>query len=156
MRFARLRLAALAVVAAAVAACSSSDAGLGVTDPDIATPGSHSSGGVANFVLQSVNAKALPAEMRRDATGTMSITRGVLALSAGNFVQTLSLFETTFSGQTSTRDVVTQGTYSVRGGGQIHFQASDGGSWDATYDGAKIEYSVAGNSGQVTFVFVRS
>ena len=69
MRHTRLMSAALVVVAAGAAACSGTDT---VVTPDI----SDSSSIQATFALDSVNARALPVEMRHDATGSMSVTRG--------------------------------------------------------------------------------
>lgn len=147
MRHTRLMSAALVVVAAGAAACSGTDT---VVTPDI----SDSSSIQATFALDSVNARALPVEMRHDATGSMSVTRGQLALALGNFQQILTLSETSATGATSTRDAVTRGTFTLKGD-QLHFQASDGGAWDGTYNRTRIEYSVSGNSGRITFTFGR-
>lgn len=148
MRLSRLMSAALVAVVAAVAGCS--DAG---TSADPETGGLNSIG--ASFVLESVNGQAVPAELRHDATSTLLVTKGQLFMGSGTFQQILTLHEVSTTAMTSTRDAVTQGTFTIRGD-QIHFQASDGGQWDGTYNGTRLEYAVVGNSGSVTFTFVRN
>jgi hypothetical protein len=149
MRLTRLMSAALVAVVAGVAACGGSDTLVNSDGNNLNSIG-------AAFALESVNAHPLPAELRHDPTGTLSVTRGQLFMGSGTFQQILTLHEVSAtSGTTSTRDAVTQGTFTLRGD-QIHFQASDGGQWDGTYSGTKVEYAVIGNSGSVTFTFVRS
>ncbi|HEX8243233.1 MAG TPA: hypothetical protein VF541_07050 [Longimicrobium sp.] len=149
MRLTRLMSAALVAVVAGVAGCSGADTVVSFDGGSLNSIG-------AAFTLESVNGHALPAELRHDATGTLSVTRGQLFMGSGTFQQVLTLYETSAtSSMTSTRDAATQGTFTLRGD-QIHFQASDGGQWDGTYSGTKVEYAVIGNSGSVTFTFVRS
>jgi hypothetical protein len=151
MRLSRLVPAALAVAAmAGAAACGESST---------AFPGSIDSpipqAALGAYTLQSINTRPLPAETRRDATGSSSVTAGQLTLGAGTFFQSLTIADSTADGQTRVHTSGTQGMFSVSGG-EIHFRASDGGTWDGTWTGTKIDYSITGNSGPVTFSFQRS
>jgi hypothetical protein len=151
MKHARLRSAALAVaVAAGVAACESTVAnypGNDNTVPPSATV-------VGTFALETVNAQPLPAEMRHDASGSVSVLAGQLKLNGTVFSQTLTLMSSDSSGVSSTRASATQGSFTMRGS-LIHFQATDGGQWDGIYNGSRVDYAVPGNSGPVSFSFRR-
>jgi len=150
MRFPRLKMAALAVVAAGLALGGCDSNGL-AANPDygnITDP--------ATYTLVSVNAKPLPVEVRNDASGRVAIAGGSLRLADGAFQQTLTLSETSpLSSSTPTaRTSATQGTITVRGD-RIQFHASDGGEWEGLMTGNRVDYSVPGNSGAVAFTFQR-
>ncbi|HSU15491.1 hypothetical protein [Longimicrobium sp.] len=151
MRLTRLMSAALAVAAVAGVVACGSDALSSPTDPNLAIPGAV----LGSYGLLTINGQPLPAETRHDAAGTASVTGGVLTLGGGTFFQNLTVSETTAAGQTTSRTSGTQGSFSMRGE-QIHFQGSDGGSWDGTWAGNRIAYSITGNNGPVTFVFIRT
>lgn len=156
MRRARLWMAALGVVVAVAGACAA-DTGLPASVGDGANLGS---AGSVSFTLQTVNGQPLPVATRNDAAGTAAVLRGTLLLDAGAFTQTLTVHETSAdSSQTSTRDALTRGTYTVKGM-QLHFLAADGGQWDGTLSSGptflRIDYSIPGNNGPVTFSFLRS
>jgi len=144
------------VVAVAAAACTT-DASLPVSTGD----GSNvAPSGPVSFTLQTVNGQALPVVTRRDAAGSAAVTNGTLVLDGGAFTQTLTVHETSAdSSQTSTRDALTHGTYTQKGT-QLHFVASDGGQWDGTLSPGpnflRLDYSIPGNNGAVTFSFLRS
>jgi hypothetical protein len=158
MRRARLWTAALGVVVAVVAAACATDTTLPMNTGDGASVGS---AGAVSFTLQTVNGQPLPVVTRRDASGTAAVLKGTLVLDGGEFTQTLTVHETSAadSSQTSTRDALTRGTYTVKGT-QLHFVAADGGQWDGTLSSGptylRIDYSIAGNNGPVTFSFLRS
>lgn len=149
MRFARLKMAALAVVAVALAVggCNSDMA----TDIPM-TPGNASGG---SYALVSVNGTALPYEVRNDASGRLSITQGQLSFGTGTFQQSMTLSETPSSGIASVRQSATHGTVTFRGD-RIEFKASDGGQWGGVISGNRINYSVPGNNGPVAFSFQRN
>ena len=156
MRRARLWTAALGVVVAVAAACAA-DTTLPSNMGDGASIGS---AGAVSFTLQTMNGQALPVVTRRDAAGTAEVTKGSLVLDDGAFTQTLTVHETSAdSSQTSTRDAPTRGTYTLKGT-QLHFVATDGGQWDGTLSSGptflRIDYSIPGNNGPVTFSFLRS
>lgn len=155
MRFARLKMAALAVVAAAlvVGGCDSSTS-LSVDLPN--SPGSLTGVSGAAFTLATVNGSGLPYDVRNDASMRVSIVQGQLSFGAGGtFQQSITLSETPSSGTASVRQSATQGTATLRGD-RIEFKASDGGQWEGVLSGNRIVYSVPGNSGPVAFVFQRS
>jgi hypothetical protein len=145
------------MVAAVAAAACAMDASL----PNIGGDGSGLNAvGSTAFTLQTMNGQPLPVVTRRDASGTAAVMKGTLLLDAGAFTQTLTVRETAAdSSQTSTRDAVTRGTYTVKGT-QLHFTAGDGGQWDGTLSSGptflRIDYSIPGNNGPVSFSFLRS
>jgi hypothetical protein len=151
MRFARLRMAALAVVAVvlAVGGCGSDM----TTAPQL-SPGSLSGTG-SGFALVTVNGTALPYEVRNDASGRVSITQGQLSFGNGTFQQSITLSETPSSGSASVRQSATHGTFTYRGD-RIEFKASDGGQWVGVITGNRINYAVPGNNGSVAFSFQRN
>jgi len=145
MRSMRLRRAALLVLAAlAVAGCGDSV----MLSPD---PSSIGSGA---YTLTQVNATALPFDVRNDATGRVTITQGSLTVGDGTFQQSLTLEETPANGVTGVRQSATQGTVTVTGD-HIVFKTSDGGMWEGTASGARIDYTVPGNNGSFAFTFRR-
>jgi hypothetical protein len=148
MRLKRLMAAALAVAALAGAAACGDTTTSSPSTPDAIT------GALGTYTLQTINASPLPAETRRDATGASIVTAGQLTLGAGTFFQSLSITDSIFAGQSRSHVSGTQGTFTMTGD-QIHFRASDGGTWDGTYRVTKIEYSITGNSGPVAFLFTR-
>jgi hypothetical protein len=140
-------LAALAVLAFAAAACSAGDSVLG-NDPAV-VPAS-----IAPFTLVAVNEKVLPVEIRKDSSGSVSLTQGEMMLGGDTFWQRLTLVETLPSGLATTRTSTTQGSITVSGN-KVHFHASDGAEWDGTASPGWIVYAIPGNSGPVTFTFHR-
>ncbi|MBV9110769.1 MAG: hypothetical protein JO306_15270 [Gemmatimonadetes bacterium] len=157
MRRARLWTTALGVVVAVAAAACAMDATLPASSGDGANLGS---AGAVSFTLQTVNGQPLPVVTRSDAAGTAAVMKGSLVLDDGAFTQTLTVHETSAdSSQTSTRDALTRGSYTVKGT-QLHFVATDGGQWDGTLSSGptylRIDYSIPGNNGPVTFSFLRS
>jgi hypothetical protein len=146
MRFPRLTIAAVALVALATGGCDSSTA-LAVS------PGNLSN--VPGYTLVTVNAAPLPVEVRNDAGGRVAIAAGSLVFGdSARFQQALTLAETPAGGAPSTRTTLTQGTVTVRGD-RIQFHASDGGEWEGVMSGNRLDYSVPGNSGAVAFSFQR-
>ena len=143
----RLR-AALAALAFAAAGCSDSSL-LEVADPAM-VPAS-----TAPYSLVTVNGQALPVEMRKDSTGRVTLTEGVLMLSGDDFWQRLTLVDTPPVGLATTRTSITQGTITVSGT-KVHFRASDGAEWDGTASSGGIVYAIPGNAGPVTFSFLRN
>jgi hypothetical protein len=105
------------------------------------------------FVLMTINGQALPVEMRRDSTVRVVLTEGQLTMGAGSvFSQRLVLVDTPPNGLGVPRQSVTQGTFTVIGT-KVHFHSSDGAEWDGTASPGWIVYTIAGNSGPVTFAF---
>jgi len=147
MRFARLKLAALAVMAAGLAAG-------GCTDSTTASVPNNGSVG-ATFTLKTVNDAPLPVDVRNDATGRVSITAGEIVLTGGTtFRQSFQISETPAGGTASLRETVTQGTITIKGNA-ITFHASTGGEWEGTMSGSELWYNVPGNTGLVHFSFQR-
>lgn len=156
MRFARLKMAALAVVAAALAVggCDSSTTLVG--DSPL-SPGSLNGVSGASYTLTTVNGSGLPYDVRNDASMRVSIVQGQLSFGAGGtFQQSITLSETPPSGTASVRQSATQGTATLRGGDRIEFRANDGGQWEGVISGNRINYSVPGNNGPVAFSFQRN
>ena len=152
MRFARLKMAALAVVALAVGGCDSSST---LAGDFVLTPGSASGVGSA-YTLVTVNSTPLPYDVRNEASGRVSIVQGQLSFGAGGtFVQSITLSETPPSGTASVRQSATQGTATLRGD-RIEFRSNDGGQWEGVISGNRINYSVPGNNGSVAFSFQRN
>jgi hypothetical protein len=145
----RPRLKALLTVAALLlSACADS-----ITD---AAPASNVvPANPAPFVLATVNGQALPVEMRRDTSGSVSISQGELMLGGSTFWQRLTLVDTPPSGTAATRQTISQGTITVTGT-RVHFRANDGGEWDGTASPGSIVYTIPGNSAPVTFEFHQS
>jgi hypothetical protein len=142
----RAALAALALVAAA--ACGDSALGsLEGNSPSVPE-------GPTPYALMAINGKALPVEMYRNASGSVTLTEGELVLGGGTFSQRLTLVETPSVGLASTRASVTQGTIAVSGN-KVLFRASDGAEWEGTASPGSVVYSVPGNAGPVTFTFKR-
>src|SRR3954449_3350705 len=140
--------AALAVLALIAAGCSGSDSALTVDDPAV-VPAS-----IAPFTLVVVNGQALPVEMRRDSSGSVTLTQGEMMLGGDSFWQRLTLVDTPPSGLATTRTSISQGTITVSGT-RVHFRASDGAEWDGTASPGWIVYAIPGNSGPVSFSFRR-
>ena len=156
MRRARLWTAALGVVVAVAAACAADTSFL----PSTGDGSNLGAAGSVSFTLQTVNGHPLPVVTRSDASGTSAVMKGALLLDGGAFTQTLTVHETSAdSSQTSTRDALTRGSYTVKGT-QLHFVATDGGQWDGVLSSGptflRIDYSIPGNNGAVTFSFLRS
>ena len=143
----RLR-AALAALAFAAAGCSDSSL-LEVSDPAMVPQSA------APYTLVTVNGQALPVEMRKDSTGRVTLTEGVLMLSGDDFWQRLTLVDTPPAGLAVTRTSIAQGTITVSGT-KVHFHASDGAEWDGTASPGGIVYAIPGNAGPVTFSFLRN
>jgi hypothetical protein len=143
----RLR-AALAVLAFAAAACSAGDSVLSANEPSV-VPAS-----IAPFTLVAVNGQVLPVEMRRDGSGTVTLTQGEMMLGGDTFWQRLTLVDTPPSGLATTRTSTTQGSITVSGT-KVHFRSSDGAEWEGTASPGWIVYAIPGNSGPVTFTFHR-
>jgi hypothetical protein len=141
--------AALAMFAVAAAACSGSDSTFAVGDSAV-VPAS-----IAPFTLVVVNGQALPVEMRKDSSGSVTLTQGEMMLGGDSFWQRLTLVDTPPSGLATTRTSITQGTIAVSGT-RVHFRASDGAEWDGTASPGWIVYAIPGNSGPVSFSFHRS
>jgi hypothetical protein len=99
-----------------------------------------------------INGKALPVEMHKDASGSVTLTEGELVLGGGTFSQRLTLVETPPVGLASTRASLTQGTIAVSGN-KVLFRASDGAEWEGTASPGWIVFTVPGNAGPVTFAF---
>jgi len=149
MRFTRLKLAALAVVAAGLVA-----GGCGDSTTLAAVPGMGQSD--ATYALRTVNGAPLPVDVRNDASGRMTITAGAIVLTGGTgFRQSFTLAETPAGGSASLREAVTQGTVTIKGS-TITFHASTGGEWEGTMTGSRVDYTVPGNTGLVAFSFERS
>jgi hypothetical protein len=131
-------------VAVALAACESSltDSGGLAVVPGTAMP----------YALVTINGHALPVEMRRDSTGSVSVSAGELTLGGSVFSQRLTLMETPPVGLATTRTSSTEGTITVNGN-RVHFRASDGAEWEGTASPGWIVYTIPGNSGAVTFAF---
>jgi len=138
--------AALAVLALAAAGCSGADRVLSVEDPAV-VPAS-----IAPYTLVVVNGQALPVEMRKDSSGTVTLTQGEMMLGGDSFWQRLTLVDTPPSGLATTKTSISQGTITVSGS-KVHFRASDGAEWDGTAAPGWIVYAIPGNSGPVTFSF---
>jgi hypothetical protein len=151
MSLPRLKLAALAMCVAvlATAGCNS-DQALVSDNPNAAIIGSG-----RQFVLSAVNGRPLPAVLRNDASGSLSVLEGTLSFGPGTFLQTLTLSETMPAGSATTRDATAQGTV-VLNGDRLLFHASDGGEWEGVISGNRIDYAVPGNNGSVGFTFVRN
>ena len=140
----RAALAALALVAAA--ACG--DSALGSLEGN--TPSVPA--GPTPYALMTINGKALPVEMNKNASGSVTLTEGELVLGGSTFSQRLTLVDTPPVGLASTRASVTQGTISVSGN-KVQFRASDGAEWEGTASPGWIIYTIPGNAGPVTFAF---
>jgi len=141
----RLR-AALALLAFAAAGCGGSDSLLSNSEL-FAVPSS-----IAPYTLVTVNGQALPVEMRKDTSGTVTLTQGEMMLGGDTFWQRLTLVDTPPNGLALSRTSTTQGTITVSGT-KVHFRASDGAEWDGTASPTGIVYAFPGNSGPVTFSF---
>jgi hypothetical protein len=139
------RLAGVGVLAVA-AGCSDSLLGGG------GQPNSPLSLNGPPFVLMTINGQPLPVEMRRDSTVRVILTEGMLALVDTEFSQELTLVDTPPNGLGVPRRSLTHGTVTVSGT-KIHFRASDGAEWDGTASPEWIVYTIAGNSGPITFAF---
>ncbi|HEV7588900.1 MAG TPA: hypothetical protein VGO40_12360 [Longimicrobium sp.] len=107
---------------------------------------------VSPFTLMTINGQALPVEMRRDSTVRVVLTQGQIMLGGTVFSQRLTLVDTPPNGLGVARESTTQGTITVNGA-KVHFRASDGAEWDGTASPGWIVYTIAGNSGPVTFAF---
>jgi hypothetical protein len=153
MRFARLRTAALAVVAAVALAAGGCD-GTTTTAPSL-EPGTTNNGLGASFTLAAVNGGPLPADVRNDAGGRVSVVSGLLSFGNGTFQQHITLSETPVSGTAAIRQSATHGTFTFRGD-RIVFRSSDGGQWEGVLAGNRIHYAVPGNNSPVAFTFQRS
>jgi hypothetical protein len=138
-----------ALAALAVAGCSGADSTLSIGDPAVVPPS------IAPFTLVVVNGQALPVEMRKDSSGSVTLTQGEMMLGGDSFWQRLTLVDTPPSGLATTRTSITQGTITVSGT-RVHFRASDGAEWDGTASPGWIVYAIPGNSGPVSFSFHRS
>jgi hypothetical protein len=105
------------------------------------------------YVLMTINGQALPVEMRRDSAVRVVLTEGQLTLGGSNvFSQRLVLVDTPPSGLGVPRESTTQGTFTASGT-KVHFRSSDGAEWDGTASPGWVVYTIAGNSGPVTFAF---
>lgn len=153
MRFARLRTAALAVVAAVALAAGGCD-GSTTMAPSL-EPGTTSNGVGVSFTLVTVNGSPLPADVRNDAVGRVSVVSGLLSFGKGTFSQHITLSETPVSGTAAIRQSATHGTVTFRGD-RIVFKASDGGQWEGVVTGNRINYAVPGNNSPIAFSFQRS
>ncbi|HET7462204.1 MAG TPA: hypothetical protein VFJ82_13190 [Longimicrobium sp.] len=150
MRFARLKLAALAVVAAGLVAGGCGDSATMAGEPNLGA-----GSGTVTYALKTINDAPLPVDMRNDASGRVSITKGEIVLSGGtDFRQNFTISETPAGATASIRESVTEGTFTVRGTAII-FHASTGGEWEGTMSGNEIWYNVPGNTGLVHFSFQR-
>jgi hypothetical protein len=140
---------ALALAAVAVAAACSDATLASVSDSARVVP---SNG--ASYSLVMVNGQSLPAEMRKDSTGTVALASGDLSLATptSTFSQRLVIVTTPPAGSVISRESFAQGTITVNGT-HVHFRASDGAEWDGTASPGWIVYTVPGNSGPVTFAF---
>lgn len=138
-----LRLVPIALAAAWVAACS--DATLTELDVVPESP--------APYVLESINGQPLPREMRNDASGRVLVTRGELSLGGNTFWQKLTLNDISPAGASTTRESVTEGTFTVASGGRLRFRSAAGTEWDGAAHTGWIFYSFAGNNGTVSFAF---
>lgn len=149
MRRTRLKLAALAVAAAGLVA-----GGCGDSTTLAAEPGMGLSD--ATYALKTINGAPLPADVRNDASGRVSITAGEIVLTGGTaFRQSFTLSEAPLDSSASVRQAVTQGTVTIRGSA-ITFRASTGGEWEGTLTGSRVDYTVPGNTGLVAFSFERN
>ncbi|HEX8830732.1 MAG TPA: hypothetical protein VF705_06175 [Longimicrobium sp.] len=147
MRLPRLMMAALAVGMGVAAG------GCGDSSPMALEPSLGMASGT--YVLSTVNAAPLPAEVRNDPNLRVAITGGAIVLGAdGTFRQSFTLSETPAGASASIRESVTRGTVTISGT-RIQFHASTGGEWEATLTGPRIDYVVPGNSGAVAFSFQR-
>ena len=143
----RLR-AALAILAFGAAGCADSSL-LSANDPGAMVPQS-----AAPYTLATVNGKALPVEMRRDSSGTVTLVQGEMMLGGSTFWQRLTLLDTPPVGLAVTRSSVSEGTITVSGT-KVHFRASDGAEWEGTASAWGVVYAIPGNAGPVTFSFLR-
>lgn len=147
MTFPRRAAAALAVVAAA---CSDT---LG-SFRNVVVPG--------EYVLEAVNGRALPIDLRNDAAGRLSLTGGQLTITGEAFSQELSLVEFAPDGTTTPRQSAVTGDVSYHSSNRVRFRVDrGGGEWEGTYygnaqGGGYIEYTIEGNNGPILFRFEKT
>ncbi len=149
MRFSRRTLrAALVLAAGLLAACGDS----GPTAPD---SGGLEDLGPGMFRLVQINGRTLPSVMTETPVQRVEIIGGELAVHAGGqFAQVLTFGETTTAGYTQRQSSVT-GTYTLDGN-RILFRVSGGEEFTGNrLSGQFFDYTVAGNSGPLVFLFRR-
>jgi len=133
------------LVVGTVAACSES-----IT----ANPNRSDSWGSGSYHLLSVNGSALPYTMRDDATGRVLLTGGEMSCDRTTFTQVLRFSDVGPSGLATSRSTTVQGTMTVTGS-RVIFRPSTGGEFEGTVAGNRIAYTIQGNMGPLTFIFLK-
>lgn len=146
MKAMRRMLAAALGMMAVGTGCSD---GSSVTSP--AAPNYWAGG---SYYLFTVNGSSLPYTMRDDASGRVLLTGGQIVCGRTTFSQVLHFSDVGPTGLATARQTTTQGTMTVTGS-RIVFRPSTGGEFEGTVTGNRIEYTIQGNMGPLTFVFLK-
>ena len=107
-----------------------------------------------SYYLFTVNGSSLPYTMRDDASGRVLLTAGRLDCERTTFSQVLHFSDVGPTGLATPRQTTTQGTMTVTGS-RVVFRPSTGGEFEGTVSGNRIEYTIQGNMGPLTFVFLK-